>query len=115
MIGGRVIIRRGSKDEAEKPFWISFSDLMSPLMVLFLVVMSVALLAVTKRVSDEELAKVQRDEEIAELLRRVQLAAAAFDGVQVEGQSINFGKRAIFEFGSYAISTDQAVLLRAFV
>jgi hypothetical protein len=32
------------KDEAEKPFWISFADLMTALMVMFLLVMSVALL-----------------------------------------------------------------------
>lgn len=33
------------REEGEKPFWISFSDLMSALMVLFLVAMSVALWA----------------------------------------------------------------------
>lgn len=115
MIGARVIIKRGSKEEAEKPFWISFSDLMSALMVLFLVVMSVALLAVTKRVSEEELAKAQRDKEIAELLQRVQDAADEFDGVRVEGQSINFGDRARFEFGSYRLTNEQSILLRSFV
>jgi flagellar motor protein MotB len=49
-----IIVKRGSKDEAEKPFWISYADLMTALMVLFLVVMSVALLAVTKTVSQIE-------------------------------------------------------------
>ena len=39
--------RRRSKDDGEKPFWISFSDLMTAMMVMFLVVMAVALLAVT--------------------------------------------------------------------
>lgn len=115
MIGARVIIKRGSKEEAEKPFWISFSDLMSALMVLFLVVMSVALLAVTKSVSEAELAKAQREKEIAELLQRVQEAAQEFDGVRVEGRSINFGERARFEFGSSRLTQDQSMLLRAFV
>ena len=55
MIGGlQTAARRRGKDDGEKPFWISFSDLMSALMVLFLVAMSVALLAVTKKVSEEE-------------------------------------------------------------
>ena len=40
--------RRRSKEEAEKPFWISFSDLMTALMVLFLVAMAVALMVVTQ-------------------------------------------------------------------
>ena len=46
MIGIKASRRRGGKEEAEKPFWISFSDLMTALMVLFLVAMSVALIAV---------------------------------------------------------------------
>ena len=46
MVGVKVILKRGGRDEAEKPFWISFADLMTALMVLFLVVMGVALLAV---------------------------------------------------------------------
>ena len=79
---------------------------MSALMVLFLVVMSVALLAVTKRVTEAELAKVQRERDIAELLQRVQDAAQEFDGVRVEGQSINFGDRARFDFGSYRLTTE---------
>ena len=47
MIGIKASRRKAGKDEAEKPFWISFSDLMTALMVLFLVAMAVALIAVT--------------------------------------------------------------------
>lgn len=115
MLGARVTIKRGSKEEAEKPFWISFSDLMSALMVLFLVVMSVALLAVTKRVSEEELAKAQRENEIQELLDRVRTAARDFEGVTVAGQNVNFGPRAQFEFGSHQLADENAAVLRAFV
>ena len=59
MIGAKIVLKRGSRDEAEKPFWISFADLMTALMVLFLVVMGVALLAVTKNVSEREKAEEQ--------------------------------------------------------
>ena len=41
MLGSRAGLRKRAKDEAEKPFWISFADLMTALMVLFLVVMAV--------------------------------------------------------------------------
>lgn len=51
---GRITIRRGNRDEAEKPFWISFADLMTSLMVLFLVSLSVALV---KARADTERAK----------------------------------------------------------
>ena len=57
MFEGQVVINRRSKDEAEKPFWISFADLMTALMILFLVVMSVALLAVTRAEKKEREAK----------------------------------------------------------
>uniref|UniRef100_M4C643 Uncharacterized protein n=2 Tax=cellular organisms TaxID=131567 RepID=M4C643_HYAAE len=77
--------------------------------------MSVALLAVTKRVSEEELLKAQREKEIAELLNRVQSAAQDFEGVTLEGQSVNFGRRALFDFGSNQLNTEKAVVLRAFV
>ena len=51
MIGARITLRKAAANEGEKPFWISFADLMTALMVLFLLVMSVALLAVTKRMA----------------------------------------------------------------
>ena len=59
-----------SRGEAEKPFWISFSDLMTALMVLFLVALTVALLAITHEVSESERKKLERDREIASLLDR---------------------------------------------
>lgn len=117
MFGTRVVIRRGSKDEAEKPFWISFADLMTALMVLFLVVMSVALLAVTKTVTEAEKAKTERERDIRELLERVRHAADLFGGVKVnlDRRSIDFGDRARFDFGSHELSLEQAKLLRGFV
>ena len=54
MMGRPLIVKRGSKGEAEKPFWISYADLMTALMVLFLVAMSVAMLAVTNTVKEIE-------------------------------------------------------------
>jgi outer membrane protein OmpA-like peptidoglycan-associated protein len=39
----------GGGESADKAFWISFADMMTALMVLFLMVMAVALLAITQR------------------------------------------------------------------
>lgn len=44
MLGYKVPASRRKRDEGEKPFWISYADLMTAMMVLFLVVMSVYLL-----------------------------------------------------------------------
>jgi flagellar motor protein MotB len=117
MLSGRIVIKRNGKDEAEKPFWISFADLMTALMVLFLLVMSVALLAVTKTVTDAERAKLAREQDIAALLQRLTQATAKYPGisVDVDRHVIDFGDRARFETASHKLTNEQARLLRAFV
>jgi outer membrane protein OmpA-like peptidoglycan-associated protein len=112
-----IVIKRGTKDQAEKPFWISYADLMTALMVLFLVVMSVALLSVTKTVTQIELQKTQRQQDIAKLLDEVQQAANQFPGVKVDRDRdvIDFGDKAQFQKGSFDLTSDQEHLLRAFV
>src|SRR5271168_35948 len=105
MIGSPIVIKRGSKDEAEKPFWISYADLMTALMMLFLVVMSVALLAVTKTVSEVEREKAQRERDIAKLLDEVEQAADRYPGVKVDKNEdiIDFGDKAHFEKGKHTL------------
>ncbi len=58
MIGPRLRIAKNVRDEAEKPFWISYADLMTSLMVVFLVVMIVLLAAVAREI---ELTKQEQD------------------------------------------------------
>lgn len=84
MLGTRAVVKKRAKDEAEKPFWISFADLMTALMVLFLLVMSVALLSVTKTVSEAERAKAKRERDIDALLEKVRQATDRYPGVTVD-------------------------------
>jgi flagellar motor protein MotB len=67
MIGRAVVLKRGNKGEAEKPFWISYSDLMTALMVLFLVAMSVAMMAVTYNAEDVERQKLELEQKTQDL------------------------------------------------
>ena len=53
MLFGRLP-RRSNKDEAEKPFWISYSDLMTACMTLFLVVMAVTIVSLEKKYETKE-------------------------------------------------------------
>jgi hypothetical protein len=115
MFGMKLPPRRAARDEAEKPFWISYSDLMTALMVLFLVAMTVALLAVTNKISEADQKKTQREDEISELLRRIADATKEFPGVVVKGHSIDFGDRARFGTDSHRLNQEQAQLLRAFI
>jgi outer membrane protein OmpA-like peptidoglycan-associated protein len=117
MIGARVVLKRGSRDEAEKPFWISFADLMTALMVLFLVVMGVALLAITKTVSERDKAEQQHQKDIELILDRFTEAAHKYNGIKVdrERRVIDFGDRARYSFGSSSLNAEQEGVLRQFV
>lgn len=119
MVGTKVILKRGGKSEAEKPFWISFSDMMTALMVLFLVVMGVALLAVTKNVTEREKKEEQHRKDIATILDRFEIAAQKHkeDGINVDRvrQVIDFGDRARFGFGKSTLDQRQEAVLRRFV
>ena len=113
-LGGRHPVAKKKRDEAERPFWISFSDLMTALMVLFLVAMSVALMAITREISEAEEKKAEREAEIAQLMQRLQAATREFPGVRVHGRVVDFGDRARFDTNSHRLSDAQARLLRAF-
>lgn len=118
MLGGvRMPMPKRGREDGEKPFWISFSDLMSALMVLFLVAMSVALLAVTTKVSQEEREDRERKEAIEDLMQQVRkvVSQKEFEGVRVIGNTIDFGPRGRFEReGQNTLSGPQRALLRQF-
>ncbi len=115
MIGLKLPSRKRSRDEAEKPFWISFADLMTALMVLFLVSVTVALFAVTQKPDEVAKQQAQRERDIQALLTRIADAAKEYPGIAVRGHSIDFGPRANFASDSSALSAEQASTLRAFV
>jgi outer membrane protein OmpA-like peptidoglycan-associated protein len=117
MLATRLPARRRTKDEAEKPFWISFADLMTALMVLFLVVMGVALLAITNNVSEREQREEQHRKDIEEVFDRLSQAAARHDGVKIDRARhvIDFGDRARFAFGKSTLAPEQETVLRQFV
>ncbi|ONN64970.1 flagellar motor protein MotB [Herbaspirillum sp. VT-16-41] len=117
MMGPKVVIKRGSRDEAEKPFWISFADLMTALMVLFLVVMGVALLAVTKNVTEREKKEEKHRQDIERILDRFEQAAKRHQGIKIDrGRSvIDFGERARFAKARYNLTAEQEAVLRQFV
>lgn len=117
MLGGIRAGTRRKREEGEKPFWISFSDLMSALMVLFLVAMSVALLAVTKEASVVEQEEKDRTESIESLMKAVRtiLQDKEFEGVRVSDTTIDFGYRGLFEReGQNTLSPAQRQLLFRF-
>ena len=123
-------------DGADKAFWISFADLMTALMVLFLMVMAVALLSITRTASSASAASTttlapstpalpaQPDtadsvetDAITQLIKQLARAVDATPGVQLDARRhvIDFGDRARFLTGSHRLDADSAKLLRQFV
>lgn len=117
MIGRRSASQQRAKDEAEKPFWISYADLMTALMVLFLVVMAVALLAVTRTVSDREKREAEYKADVDNCMLLAVQASKRHEGVRVDLRRnvIDFGDRARFAFNSSLLTPDQEGVLRRFV
>lgn len=117
MLGARINVGKKSKDEAEKPFWISFADLMTALMVLFLLVMSVALLAVTKTVSEQELKQKKRSEAIEIINKKIKVLIVKYPGISYDSDRnvIDFGERARFDYKSSNLNESQSIELRKFV
>jgi flagellar motor protein MotB len=118
MLGMRVSKRGSSKDEAEKPFWISFSDLMTALMVLFLVAMAVALIAVTDGLATIDRDKKARESTIKTCVANVGALAEQpeFKGVRVHGNSLDFGTLVLFGDNQHTFeSPAQEHFVRRFV
>jgi outer membrane protein OmpA-like peptidoglycan-associated protein len=111
-----ITFKRANKHEGENPFWISFSDLMSALMVLFLVVMAVTLVAVTQSIDDATRGQIERSEAINKIMAMIAddpLSRGV--GVDQHNYRIDLGKEVRFESNSFVISGVAAQFLRSYV
>ncbi|WP_442683045.1 type I Zorya anti-phage system protein ZorB1 [Stenotrophomonas sp. JC08] len=96
-----------ARDEGEKPFWISFADLMSAMMVLFLVVMVASLSSVTQRIQQAEQGEKQRGKDIAKLCEDLQLKARNRNQtivVDCRDNRISFGEAGRFGHNQYFLN-----------
>jgi outer membrane protein OmpA-like peptidoglycan-associated protein len=117
MLGSRRTPVKRHRDEAEKPFWISFSDLMTALMVLFLVAMAVALMSVTQGLRKMDEGRAQRDTAISSCLESIRhiTEQAPYPGVKLRGQTLELGPLAEFPKDSNELEAQRAGYLRGFV
>lgn len=117
MLGSRRRPFKRHRDEAEKPFWISFSDLMTALMVLFLVAMAVALLSVTQGLRKMDEGRAQRDTAISTCLDGIRHITQQnpSPGLKLRGQTLELGALAEFPKDSNELDAQRAGYLRSFV
>lgn len=95
------------KDEGEKPFWISFADLMTALMTLFLVVMAVSLMVVTKKINEATQAEKERSSEILDICTSIKDDPALKNQlitVDCKENRINFGEAGRFGHNDYRLN-----------
>lgn len=113
----KYVVKRGGKDEGERPFWISFSDLMTALMSLFLLVMCVTLLAVTKNQNVEEQRKIQREKDISSLMAKIKESSRKWSEIKVNEstQRIDLGDIVHFDSGKSVISENGQIFLRSYI
>ena len=107
MLGKRYSKKVLQKSEGEKPFWISFADLMTALMTLFLVVMAVSLMVVTKKINEATQAEDQRSAEILNICQSIKQSVAVKDvGIEVDCKNnrINFGEAGRFGHNDYRLN-----------
>lgn len=113
-----IIRKRRSQHEGESPFWISFSDLMSALMVLFLVVMAVTLVAITESMDAATKANVERSAAISKIMTMIANDPMSISaGVAVDEQNfrIDLGKEVRFGFDSAEITQPAGQFLRSYI
>lgn len=95
------------KDEGEKPFWISFADLMTALMILFLVVMAVSLMIVTKKINEATHAEHERKADILNICQQIKSESALKNqiiNVDCQDNRINFGEAGRFGHNDYRLN-----------
>lgn len=118
MIGNRYAKKPRSKDEGEKPFWISFADLMTALMTLFLVVMAVSLMVVTKKINEATQAEKERSSEILDICTSIKddpTLQNQLITVDCKENRINFGEAGCFGYNDYRLNSEGIKALSALV
>jgi outer membrane protein OmpA-like peptidoglycan-associated protein len=109
--------RRVQKGEGESPFWISFADLMTALMTLFLVVMAVTLVSVQKSIPDVIAKEASRQKDIAIVMGLLKKESTPFAKVKVDAENfrLDLGDIVYFDSNSSTITSPVAAELRAYV
>mgnify|MGYP000557117135 CR=1 FL=1 len=111
------MLEQEGDSDATSATWISFADLMTALMVLFLVAMAVALLSVTEGLRQQDDQRVQRDKGISSCLQDIaqMTQEKSLAGVQLRGQTLELGTLAEFPKDSHQLDAQRADFLRDFV
>ncbi len=114
--------KKSYKDEGEKPFWISYADLMTACMTLFLVVMAVTIVMLKKKYETQDAALQAREATISACAADLQKIAndkfpgqARIEYSKGDAIRIDLGSIVKFDDGKYAIDKDASAFLRLYI
>jgi outer membrane protein OmpA-like peptidoglycan-associated protein len=114
--------KKSFKDEGEKPFWISYADLMTACMTLFLVVMAVTIVMLKKKYETQDAALQAREATISACAADLQKIAndkfpgqARIEYSKGDAIRIDLGSIVKFDDGKYAIDKDASAFLRMYI
>jgi outer membrane protein OmpA-like peptidoglycan-associated protein len=101
-------VRRRGKSEAERPFWISYADLMTAMMTLCLVVMAVTIISISRKLDKELSAEEVRATEILQICQQIRESIGDRPGLNVNCRDnrIDFGEAGRFEYNDYRLRPD---------
>jgi outer membrane protein OmpA-like peptidoglycan-associated protein len=96
------------KTEGERPFWISYADLMTAMMTLCLVAMAVTVLAMSQELRRELSAEDTRAQQILGICNQVKEGIAGRPGIHVDCREnrIDFGEAGRFGYGDYRLGPE---------
>jgi len=108
VLGSMARGRSRAKTEGEKPFWISYADLMTAMMTLFLAAMAVTMVAITREVQKEKAQEVIRAEEIRNICTGLETSFASHPFIEVDctDNRISFGEAGRFAHNDYKLSPE---------
>lgn len=109
--------KRSNKSEGESPFWISFADLMTALMTLFLVVMAVTLISITQSIPKTVEQEAIRQQDIKIVMGLLNAQSKPFEKVRVDESNfrIDLGEIVRFDSASSTISPEAGIFLRSYI
>lgn len=110
MIGSSTFRRSRGKTEGEKPFWISYADLMTAMMTLFLAAMAVTMVAITREVKKEKDREADRRKDIQTICTQLRSALGPGSLVKVDCENdrnrISFGEAGLFAHNDFHLPTE---------
>src|SRR5438445_92207 len=113
----QVIKPSRGKQDAERPFWISYADLMTAMMTLCLVAMAATILAMSQELKKELTAEDVRAQDILAICNDIRLGVRNRPQITVDCKDnrIDFGEAGRFDYMDYHLRTDAESYLAALV